>query len=569
MTASPTGFPDQDPLGPFGPFAEGGAIEGPQRHLTAVPSDDDADDTVEPARHQHDRHREDPAGAYEAAVNALALCDPDVFRTSGVALGKTSQAIPVHEFYFMTSRVYDGLCRIRCGALENEAIALAEPLVKVAESTGAEIAKIKAEGIAADAICTLFRDDVEPRLRRQLEEVEALRTAVKAQLEAYDAAAIADEEWHERAQQENPTRVGGPFDWLPIYVFLKFVAPLEILLSGLLLSGPVEQVISIEIPYGGAFIGMAMSAMLYMIGLAGGFASAAIKAWVRLVAALFTAGAVYLSFRAVGPLDAIRMGETIEGVKFFTVATLGNMYLAGITGYGYAVNRMFDRRRKALESLPTRAELKVEQRLALVDDLDDLDARATELRTTLVATEDRIQELGEAVANAPVRALTRLVEGQKAIQGAQAVLAALKVRIGQEVANRDVAVTIAMMAYHKTVAEKVPDDEVPVEVVVARQAGPRRWAWVVTAVLATLVVLGAIAAVLGYVIGGVVAGVAALVLLVRALRGRIRNGEEQPEVFDTSYVRPPVDTSAQTYKFLARSTQPKHGRGGASTTERN
>src|SRR5262245_34034278 len=68
------------------------------------------------------RHPEDPQAALKIGVGEGALLDPDAMRVKAVDVGMTMQAVEPARFDRMAEAAYDGLHRVRRGAVESLAL---------------------------------------------------------------------------------------------------------------------------------------------------------------------------------------------------------------------------------------------------------------------------------------------------------------------------------------------------------------------------------------------------------------------------------------------------------------
>lgn len=414
--------------------------------------------------HAVKRHPEDPPEGLKTGVGEQSLLDPDAMRVIAVDVGITMQALEPERLDPMLEAEYGGLLGIRRGAVEGPALQEAGGLAATEASTDREVAALAADGLAAADDAARHQVDVMPRLDAAVEKMTKEHEDAVAERDEFEKNAVSNPDYWTSTGTVEPTPAGGPFHWLPITPGrAKVAGAVEVVVGGLVLSGPVGEAISLDFPFGSVLIGMALSLMLFLLGWFGGKALAAVQLPVRLVAALFALAAVWIVWRSTASMDALRTGDATEGKKILTAATLSNIYIAALTSYAASVYGVFERRRELIASIPTPIDLWRVVRNRLEAKVAETKVAKEQAESDLQAGLYYIADRKSTAAGTDGRCRRREAEGVTAGAGYETLKAVTAVHLGQEDDNRDAAVTAGKLAHTKTRAEAYPEVDTTAE----------------------------------------------------------------------------------------------------------
>lgn len=535
----------------------------------APPTDTGKEDPPDPdaTLYTVERHPEDPPAGLKVGVGEHSLLDPDATRVNAVDVGITMQAVEPEDFDPLLEAEYDGLLGIRRGAIEAPALEEAGRLAATEAATDRDVAALTADGLAVADEAARYEADVLPRLGGKAKATKEAHEKAVAERDAFEEKAIDEPTYWTNAGEVEPTPTGGPLHWLAITPErAKVAGVLEIVVGGLVLSGPVGDAISLDFPFANVLVGMALSLMLFLLGWFGGKALAAVELPVRIVAALFVVAAIWIVWRSTTSMDALRTGHANEGKKILTAATLSNIYIAALTSYAASIYGVFQRRRELIASLPTPTDLwriVRERREAKVIETKHEMQQAEE---GLQAGYDHIDERKTTAAGTDGRCRQREAGGITAGVAFETLKPVTGVHVAQEIANRNAAVTAAKLAHTKTRAEAYPHaDSTPT----IRRPGlqPEQLGGLNMFHKAAIVALliGAISGLLGSQIALTLGAAAAAVLLLLGLSGWARRRSAMSTAPALPPIKQPVPVStlpgveeAPGWKVPPRSTKPKY-----------
>lgn len=407
------------------------------------------------------RHPEDPGfAAIRNAVGEASLLDPDHWREAWVGLGQATHAVPPELFNPQAEAEADGLLGIRLGAVTGPALQEAGKLARTEATTEREVAGLAVEGLAAANEADRCKTDILPYLEKELEQKTTEHgDAVTARDEFVDKARGNPDYWTD-AGEVDPTPAGGPLHWLALganRAILAFIV--EIVLGGLVLSGPVAETFVIDFPFGSLLVAMALSAGFVLLGYALGKVLHATGLPVRFVAGLFVAAAAYILWKAIGSLDALREGERDKAKTILTAATLSSVLVATLTSFAASVYGLFQHRRELIASIPTPVDLWRKRWQQLEQAVDDTQARKEQAEAALAAAHAHIDERKTFAADTDGRCRQREADGIAAGVDYETLKALTAEHRKQEHANRDAAVGAAKLAHTKTRAEAYPEPD--------------------------------------------------------------------------------------------------------------
>lgn len=530
------------------------------------PSDPNRDDRPESTATLHgvERHPEDPPNALKTGVGEYSLLDPDAQRVNAVDVGIAMQAVAEETFYAELEREADGLLGIRRGAVEGPAIEEAGRLTATDAATEREVAGLTADGLAAADVAARHEADVLPRLASEAKEAREAHEQAVAERDAFEDQAMGDRSYWTDAGEVDPTPVGGPLHWLPLgakRAILVFIA--EIVLGGLILSGPVAETFVIDFPFGSVLVAMALMTGFVVLGFALGKMLDATRLPVQVVAGLFVLAGVYILWKATGALDALREGERDKAKTILTCGTLSAVYIATITSYAASVYGLFRRRRELIASIPTPTDLWRKRWAQLEAKVAETRQRLEHAEAALQADHEHIDERKTFAAGTDRRCRQREADGIAAGVGYETLKTVTAVHVAQEKANRDAAVEAAKLAHTKTRAETYPEPEAVRRVPCMDESeafGGLNWLHK-GAILALLI--GAIGGLLGSQIVLTLGAAAAAVLLLLGLSGWARGLRRRTTALAPVKQPIPVSTlpgveEAPGWKVPPRSTKPKY-----------
>lgn len=544
---------------------------------TDRPLEAEGDDLTGPATVLHgvERHPDDPPGALKTGVGEGSLLDPDAMRVNAVDVGITEQAVEPGAFFPLLEAEYGGLVGIRRGAVTGPALEEAGRLSAKEAATDREVAALTADGLAAADAAARHEVEVQPRLKDEAKDAKDAYEKAVAERDAFEDQAMQDPTYWTDAGAVDPTPAGGPLHWLALganRAILAFIA--EVVLGGLILSGPVAETFVIDFPFGSLLVAMALSAGFVILGFALGKVLDATRLPVRVVAGLFVLAGGYILWKGTGALDALREGERDKAKTILTCGTLSAVYVATLTSYAASVYGLFQRRRELIASIPTPTDLWRKRWQAHEAKVAETKQRLEQGETAVQSGHDHIDERKETAAGTDGRCRQREADGVTAAVGYETLKAVTGVHVAQEVSNRDAAVTAAKLAHTKIRAEAYPE---PGSVATTRwpglaaeQAGGlsvfHKWA------IACLLV-GAIGGLLGSQIALTLGAATAAVLLLLGLSGCAPGRTAKPPTAIPPVKQaPPVSTSpgieeAPGWKQPPRTTRPKYAAAANDPTQ--
>lgn len=519
------------------------------------------------ALHGVKRHPEDPPGAIETAVGEESLLDPDANRVNAVALGKGLQSVDKEIVDEQLEAEYDdGLGEVRKGAVEGQALAEAAPHLEKEETTSSDVEGLVADGAAALDAATRAETEELPHRVSEMDDRRKEHEAAVDELDSFeDLARQSGEPWGS-AVTVDPVPAGGPIHWVEIAAKRAvLLAVFEVVLGMFALAGPLGEAISLDFPFGSVLVAAALSLTLVLLGWFGGKALAAVELPVRAVSAGFVIAAIWIIWHAAASLDALRVGETIEGKKILTAATLASIYGSALVSYAAAVYAHWARRREQIVATPTPVALWQIQYRRLNEAVAVTKAALGEAIAKVEACLAKIEALKLEAAGTDGRCRRREALGTKAKHARETIEAIKNVQLRQEDANTQAAIAAARMAYEKARAEEypeAPDDDAP-----ADDAGKEGAGLSLLHKLAILaLVVGAIGGLIGSQIVLTLGAAAAALLLLLAISGWTPPGREAKATAAATPrdITAPVttlagDTTAPGWKQLPTRTTPKHG----------
>ncbi len=343
-----------DDSNPNGHAADGGeaarrvlsSLEGMRQHEAAddappvepstdtdVPSAASTDEQNLKAKHDEQRHPEDPRGAIEDAAGEV--CDPEEIRRRAARLGVSLQALPKHIFDRLIEQHYRGTRGVRAGAIEGPAVAEAAEPLKIVERTDDDMAKILFDGWADAKEAERLTTEVLPRMEQAVVDRNAEKQVAEQERSVAEQAVTG-------ARPADGTVERHRMDFWGLVAIMPWLAPLLFVIDATVttinlqpevanLFVGVSQVTSYVIAFGVSATMIGASAMA-------GFALAAIRLSGRAAGLLFVVLFGLIMFKLTAGLDAIRMGSS-SGVGTLTAATLAACFVAGLTGYAAAAFR--------------------------------------------------------------------------------------------------------------------------------------------------------------------------------------------------------------------------------------
>jgi hypothetical protein len=543
----------------------------------------------QPPPHDFERHPEDPPGAYRLAAEEVA--DPEKIRRGANNFGMASQAIPSDRFRSLARRLYQRVHEVRIGAIVIPARREAGEKLKHSAGTDAEIAKIRAEGIADSEKADRLETDVVPRVEKEHEkaarEVEEKKERVASTRR--ELGRVRAEEAQLRGRRaEEPRSWSWKLNWLRLVwvnllartgyssrkAWMTFLA--EVGASSFLLAPKIADVVGVSFLEGLA-ISFAISIAMLAVAFAAGAAVAAIRLPGWLVGVAIVAAFAGILIKFAPALDVLRRSGD-GGVEVLTAATLAAFLIAMISGYALAAAA--DQRRE-IEAEEDEARLLKRAGTPLGEALEVLSERTEEyehaklrhdhLRKLLDALGQKIEDLRDFASRAPAKAAERKREGIEADVEAATIRAIAAAGVKQERAAAEWAYLIALAAHDKARLEGLPEfvvPEVPTLARAAEGAGRRSGglSLLLGLALATLAASGVASLMVGPVALGVGIPLAVLLVLLDRSRGGPGGPGGPPAPVDS--IIPPADGDDPLFRYQPDHMRSKYRNGGARVGQR-
>lgn len=517
------------------------------------------------------RHAEDPHSAIPRAGAEVA--DPELIRGPYAAdLGKTLNAVDEHYLFgplkALVRRVESGIAGIRKGAVVMPAQRASGERLAIVGTTAPDKEREHELGEAAEKKANRRERRLEWE-RKQLELDRLTEAARRDELE--DAR---NQRARVRQTMPPPTLGGSGFRWLRINPWIAtVVAAVDIVVTTLLLEGPLTNIIVFQEPWKPFALAAGVSISVLAASGVAGFALAAARPPGRVIGLVAVALVVAIGVEFIPALDAARAGDD-DRLRVLTLATLFACYVAMMTAYSTTAHRLHKRLLKRIAAAGgplSDADLLVEEAETRLTRIRD---EITEREGRCKGLEAEIEELRDYAAKTGSRIRQREADGIRADTELATIAGTCATEVAQENHSREAAIATAELAWRKIRAEEVgyeqrqdPLDPRALLGGDSPPSGPRWPGAAAIAVLAGSALATALSGSVAVAIGGAVVAALLLVLMETGPRmfgsggrGRGRGDGDGPRV------APAGDSSSPLWRSQPDHMVDKYGWGGSDPT---